>query len=150
MYRFYVNDPVRFQKSIRMTIEHGHANNVANDYSSTAFWYQAEPHKAFRPLLPTAQRRPLVGDDPHDVAFQKMAAMRQKVFGLLVQAIFNEIDLPDDIEQLMKEDVHQDYFDRDYAKLDEDLALLDRRINEFAASLAAAAAAEAEAEDEGS
>ena len=43
MYRFYVNDPVRFRKSIRMTIEHGHANNFGNDYSSTAFWYQAEP-----------------------------------------------------------------------------------------------------------
>ena len=28
-----------------MTIEHGHANNFGNDYSSTAFW-QAEPHQA--------------------------------------------------------------------------------------------------------
>jgi hypothetical protein len=56
MYRFYVNDPVRFQKSIRVTIEHGHANNFENDYTSTAFWYQKEPHKAF-PLLPSAQQR---------------------------------------------------------------------------------------------
>jgi len=56
MYKFYINDPVRFQKSIRVTIEHGHANNYENDYTTTAFWYQTEPHKAF-PVLPSAQER---------------------------------------------------------------------------------------------
>lgn len=56
MYRFYVNDPIRFQKSIRVTIEHGHDNNFENDYTSTAFWYQDEPHKAF-PKLPAARDR---------------------------------------------------------------------------------------------
>ncbi len=56
MYKFYINDAVRFQKSLRVTIEHGHANNFENDYTSTAFWYQAEPHKAF-PAMPSAQER---------------------------------------------------------------------------------------------
>jgi hypothetical protein len=56
MYRFYVNDPVRFQKSIRVTIEHGHDNNFENDYTSTAFWYQDEPHKPF-PAMPRASDR---------------------------------------------------------------------------------------------
>jgi hypothetical protein len=56
MYKFYVNDPVRFQRSIRVTIEHGHANNFENDYTSTAFWYQKEPHKV-HPVLPSAQER---------------------------------------------------------------------------------------------
>jgi len=56
MYKFYINDPVRFQKSIRVTIEHGHANNFENDYTTTAFWYQKEPHKAF-PVMPSAQER---------------------------------------------------------------------------------------------
>ena len=56
MYRFYVNDPIRFSKEIRVTIEHGHANNFENDYTSTAFWYQQEPHKPF-PVLPPAQER---------------------------------------------------------------------------------------------
>ena len=56
MYKFYINDPVRFQKSIRVTIEHGHANNYENDYTSTAFWYQKDPHKAF-PVMPSAQER---------------------------------------------------------------------------------------------
>ncbi len=56
MYRFYVNDPVRFAREIRVTIEHGHANNFENDYTSTAFWYQHEPHRAF-PVLPAARER---------------------------------------------------------------------------------------------
>ena len=47
---------MRFQKSIRVTIEHGHANNFENDYTSTAFWYQKDPHKAFPPR-PSAQER---------------------------------------------------------------------------------------------
>jgi len=47
-YRFYVADLIRFQRSIRMTIEHGHNNNFANHYSSTVFWYQTEPHPCFR------------------------------------------------------------------------------------------------------
>lgn len=58
MYKFYVNDPVRFSKSIRVTIEHGHANNFENDYTATAFWYQQEPHKAFPPMPNAAERLP--------------------------------------------------------------------------------------------
>ena len=50
MYRFHVEDPVCFRESIRVTIEHGHANNQSNDYSSVAYWYQAEPHKPFPAL----------------------------------------------------------------------------------------------------
>jgi hypothetical protein len=50
MYRWYVHDPIRFRKSIHWTIEHGHANNFENDYSSVAYWYQTEPHKPFPPL----------------------------------------------------------------------------------------------------
>ena len=58
MYRFHIEDPVRFKKSIRVTIEHGHANKLSNDYSSTAYWYQHEPHKLFPKLLPVEQRMP--------------------------------------------------------------------------------------------
>lgn len=69
MYRWYVADPIHFQKSIRVTIEHGHANNFANDYSSTAFWYQAEPHAPFPPLPPAKDRHPHEGNDPYDKAY---------------------------------------------------------------------------------
>ncbi|MDH5441947.1 MAG: DUF2961 domain-containing protein, partial [Candidatus Bathyarchaeota archaeon] len=52
------NDPIHFQKSIKVTIEHGHANALSNDYSSVAFWYQSEPHKKFPELPDAAQRAP--------------------------------------------------------------------------------------------
>jgi hypothetical protein len=50
LYRFHIEDPVHFRRSIRVSIEHGHANDQGNDYSSVAYWYQAEPHRPFRPL----------------------------------------------------------------------------------------------------
>jgi hypothetical protein len=56
MYRFFVTDPIRFRRSIRMTLEHGHGNNKANDYSSVAFWYQREPHAGLPPLPPLKER----------------------------------------------------------------------------------------------
>ncbi|MFC1735765.1 glycoside hydrolase family 172 protein [Candidatus Hydrogenedentota bacterium] len=58
MYKFFVNDPVRFNESIRVTLEHGHANNLGNDYTSVAYWYQSEPHAQFAPLPPVADRMP--------------------------------------------------------------------------------------------
>lgn len=61
MYRFHIEDPICFEKSIRVTIEHGHANNLSNDYSSTAYWYQTEPHKPFPPMPPAKEREPRIG-----------------------------------------------------------------------------------------
>lgn len=55
LYRFHVEDPVPFQRSIRVTIEHGHANKRSDDYSSVAYWYQTEPHRRFS-ILPVEQR----------------------------------------------------------------------------------------------
>ena len=39
-YRFHVEDPVYFEKSLRFSIEHGHANDREGDWTSTAYWYQ--------------------------------------------------------------------------------------------------------------
>jgi hypothetical protein len=64
LYRFHVEDPIYFERSIRVSIEHGHANNLSNDYSSTAYWYQAEPHKPFPPLVPVEERLPRPDDAP--------------------------------------------------------------------------------------
>lgn len=58
MYRFHIEDPVRFRNSIRVTIEHGHGNKLSNDYSSTAYWYQLEPHAPFPALPPVGERLP--------------------------------------------------------------------------------------------
>jgi hypothetical protein len=57
-YRFHIEDAIHFRKSIKVTIEHGHANHRADDIASTAYWYQLEPHKPFPPLPPVADRLP--------------------------------------------------------------------------------------------
>jgi len=58
LYRYHIEDPVIFTKSIRVTIEHGHNNHRSDDYSSTAYWYQTEPHRPFEPLPDPADRLP--------------------------------------------------------------------------------------------
>jgi hypothetical protein len=57
MYRWHIADPIRFQKALRVTIQalgwradHQYLP-MQDDISSTAFWYQAEPHAPF-PALP--------------------------------------------------------------------------------------------------
>jgi hypothetical protein len=64
-YRYHIMDPVYFTKSIKVTIEHGHANRRSDDYSSTAYWYQAEPHKPFK-VLPNAEDR-IPRDTPKEI-----------------------------------------------------------------------------------
>jgi hypothetical protein len=58
LYRYHIEDPVRFQRSIKVTIEHGHDNHRSDDWSSTAYWYQTEPHAPVPPLPPVADRLP--------------------------------------------------------------------------------------------
>lgn len=67
MYRWYINNPIRFKKRIRWTIEHGHANNFENDYSSVAYWYQKEPHKSFRPIPKLEDRLPRLPENYKDI-----------------------------------------------------------------------------------
>jgi hypothetical protein len=45
-YRLHIPDPIPFEKEIKVTIEHGSGNMLQEDYSSTAYWYQVEPHEA--------------------------------------------------------------------------------------------------------
>jgi len=58
-YRHHIPDPIPFNDSIKFTIEHGHANEAICDFSSTAYWYQTEPHKTFPPIKNRALRIPL-------------------------------------------------------------------------------------------
>ena len=59
-YRWFVHDPIRFTRALRWTVEHGRANNFANEYASVAYWYQTEPHAPFPTLpAPDALRPPL-------------------------------------------------------------------------------------------
>jgi len=58
-YRYHIQDPVMFEKSIKVTMEHGHNNHRSDDYSSTAYWYQSEPHMQYPPIAPVQERMPL-------------------------------------------------------------------------------------------
>lgn len=67
-YRWHICDPVAFNKSLRVEIEHKGVTFNENgevrsgfeeredDFSSVAFWYQTEPHKPFAPLPPAYDR----------------------------------------------------------------------------------------------
>lgn len=56
VYRFHLDSPITFMKSVRATIEHGHANDRGDNYYSVAYWYQTEPHEQF-PALPGVELR---------------------------------------------------------------------------------------------
>jgi hypothetical protein len=55
-YVFHLENPVRFTREIKVTIEHGHANHLANEMSSVAYWYLAQPAAAF-PAPPVQHRQ---------------------------------------------------------------------------------------------
>jgi len=58
-YRFHIQDPVRFSKSLRATIEHGHDNTLTLELATVAYWYQSEPHKPFPAIGDRASRTPM-------------------------------------------------------------------------------------------
>jgi hypothetical protein len=60
VYRFHLDSPIPFTKSLKATIEHGHANHRSDNYFSVAYWYQKEPHAAFPPLPAVEQRLPRI------------------------------------------------------------------------------------------
>lgn len=57
-YRFHLEDPIRFKKSLRASIEHGHANVLTLEMASVAYWYQSLPAKRFPTLASPADRIP--------------------------------------------------------------------------------------------
>lgn len=59
-YRYHIEDPIYFNKEIKATIEHGHDNHRQDDWSSTAYWYQTEPHdhSLFPEMLDYKGRKP--------------------------------------------------------------------------------------------
>jgi hypothetical protein len=58
-------------------------------------------------------------------------ALRVKAFVLLVQTIRDGRRLPDDLMQLMKYDISQTYFRREYDALQEQIELLDARLDQL-------------------
>ena len=61
-YVLHLENPVRFQNEVKVTIEHGHGNHLANEMSSVAYWYATSPAKTVDPP-PAAQRQPVLRDN---------------------------------------------------------------------------------------
>lgn len=64
VYRFFISDPVYFDKSLKATIEHGHNNNMTLDLGSVAYWY-LEKATAL-PKAPSKEERalkPMIGSN---------------------------------------------------------------------------------------
>ncbi len=61
-YVLHVENPVRFEKEIKVTIEHGHGNHLANEMSSVAYWYGEKPIGAVAPPA-VAKRLPVLRDN---------------------------------------------------------------------------------------
>ena len=58
LYRWHADNPIAFQRSIKHTIEHGHANDRADCFYSVGYWYQSEPFTRFPQLPPASARIP--------------------------------------------------------------------------------------------
>jgi hypothetical protein len=61
-YVFHLENPVHFEREIKVTIEHGHANHLANEMSSVAYWYADKPTKV-SDAAPVGQRLPVRRDN---------------------------------------------------------------------------------------
>lgn len=57
VYRFHIADPVYFDESIRVTIEHGHNNCLTLDLASVAYWYQQPPLTKLSPIPGKEERK---------------------------------------------------------------------------------------------
>ncbi len=89
-YVFHLENPVRFTKEIKATIEIGHANHLANEISSVAYWYAEQPTQAVD-VPPVEKRLPVKRDNS----------------GAWIQNSENEIpgkavDLTEEMEELKK------------------------------------------------
>jgi hypothetical protein len=55
-YRWHGDNPVTFDRYLKHTMEHGHANDRGDNFFSCAYWYQATPYTDF-PALPAVETR---------------------------------------------------------------------------------------------
>jgi hypothetical protein len=79
-YRFHLEDPIRFERSLKATIEHGHANVLTLELATVAYWYQALPSKPFPMLASAVARKPLPLVTPVNVHVWR-DAWREKLGG---------------------------------------------------------------------
>jgi hypothetical protein len=81
VYRLHVPDPVRFDKSIRVTLEHAWPGGKSYDYSSVAYWYQLESSARREPLIAREENQPRLHFDPKAKARAKEKPMSAVISG---------------------------------------------------------------------
>jgi len=59
-YRWHGDNPVTFERYLKHTMEHGHANDRGDNFFSCAYWYQTTPFTDFPALPAVAARIPVV------------------------------------------------------------------------------------------
>ncbi|MCU0317136.1 MAG: DUF2961 domain-containing protein [Fimbriimonadaceae bacterium] len=83
LYRFHLEDPIRFSKSLFASIEHGHANCLTLELASVAYWYQRLPSPEFPLLASPAERLPRPEISVVDLHRQRNAWRKSKGGGKL-------------------------------------------------------------------
>jgi hypothetical protein len=91
MYRWFEPDPIHFRESLRWTIEHGHADNFGNDYSSVAYWYQSP--LAELPELPSHDELAPPLGEAYEAAFDTIG---------VAQALLPELSEPGSPKELLE------------------------------------------------
>jgi hypothetical protein len=59
-YRWHGDNPVTFQRYLKHTMEHGHANDRGDNFYSVCYWYQTQPYTDYPALPAVADRIPRV------------------------------------------------------------------------------------------
>ncbi|HMD70831.1 MAG TPA: glycoside hydrolase family 172 protein [Bryobacteraceae bacterium] len=59
-YRWHGDNPVTFERYLKHTMEHGHANDRGDNFFSVGYWYQTTPYTDFPPLPAVETRIPVV------------------------------------------------------------------------------------------
>ena len=60
LYRWHGDNPVTFERYLKHTIEHGHADDRGDNFYSVCYWYQTQPYTDFPPLPPVSDRIPVL------------------------------------------------------------------------------------------
>jgi hypothetical protein len=63
-YRWHGDNPVTFTRYLKHTMEHGHANNLGDNFYSCCYWYQSEPYTDLPALPQAADRLPVLRSMP--------------------------------------------------------------------------------------
>ena len=77
-YVFHAENPVRFEKEIKVTIEHGHGNHLCNEMSSVAYWYADQPYRVAK-VPPVLQRLPVMKDHANEWVKDKKREITSRV-----------------------------------------------------------------------